>query len=73
MNTYFDEFKLGMKRRIRIPKELVTKYYSDICFLVDTNNTFVQAVKPRKVWLQSFEYEIGSDVVSKNIDALLKE
>ena len=72
MNTYLDEFKLRMKRRIRIPKELVTKYYSDMHFLVDTN-TFVQVDKPRKAWLQSFEYEVDSDVVSANIDALLKE
>lgn len=73
MNAYFDEFKKRMKRTMRIPKELVTKYYSDICFLVDMNNTFLQAVKSRKAWLQSFDYEIDSDVVSANIDALLKE
>lgn len=58
---------------MRIIEELVTKYYSDICFLFDTNNTFVQAVKPRKVWLQIFEYEIDSNVISVDIHALLKE
>lgn len=36
MNTFFNEFKSRMKRRMRILEELVTKYYSDICFLVDT-------------------------------------
>ena len=37
------------------------------------DNTFVQAVMTRKAWLQSFEYEIDSDDISENIDALLKE
>ena len=58
---------------MRIPKELVTKYYIDICFLVDMDNTFVQAVKPRKSWLQSFDYEIDNDLVSGNIVAPLNE
>ena len=68
MNNYFDEFKLRMKRRMRSLEELVTKYYSNICFLVDTDNTFLQVVKLRKAWLQIFEHEIDSDVVSIDID-----
>lgn len=58
---------------MRIPKDLVTKYYNGICFLVNTDNNFVWEVKPRKAWLQSFEYKINSNVVNANIDALLKE
>jgi len=30
-------------------------------------------MKPRKAWLQSFDYEIDSDVVSANIEAFLNE
>ena len=48
MDTYFEEFKQRMKMRMQIPEELVTRYYNDICFLVDTNNTFVHAVKAKE-------------------------
>lgn len=30
MDIYFEEFKKRMKMRMRIPEELVIKYYSDI-------------------------------------------
>lgn len=73
MDAYFNEFKKGMKRSMRIREELVIKYYNDICFCVDTDNTFVHLVKLWKAWLKNFEYQIDSDVVSANIDALLKE
>ena len=73
MDAYFEKFKKRMKMRRRIPKELVTRFYNDICFHVDTENTFVQAIKLRKAWLQSFDYEIDSDLVSANIVALLNE
>ena len=73
MNTYFDKFKKRMKLRMQIPEELITRYYNDICFLVDIENTFVQEVKSRKAWLQHFNYEIDSDLVSANIVTPLKE
>ena len=49
------------------------KNYNDVWFLVDTDNTFVQAVKLGKVWLTSFDYEINSEIINVNIVALLKE
>jgi len=73
MDTYFEEFKQRMKMMMRIPEELVTRYYNDICFLADTDNTFVQALKLRKAWLEGFDYEIYSDLLNANIVALLKE
>lgn len=41
IDTYFEKFKKRMKMKMRIPEELVTMYYNDIYFLVDTDNTFV--------------------------------
>ena len=40
-NAYFDEFKKRMKIIMRILEELVIKYYSNICFLVDIENTCI--------------------------------
>ena len=48
------------------------KYYNNVCFLVDTDKKFVQAVKSRKAWLKPFDYEVDSDNVSENIDTPLK-
>ena len=52
---------------------MVTKYYYDICFLIDIDNTFLYVVKLRMAWLNFFEYEINNDIVSANIDAVLNE
>ena len=62
MDTYFEEFKKRMKRRMRILEEFFTSYYNDICFHIDRDNIFVQVVKPRKACLQGFDYEIDSDL-----------
>ena len=40
MISYFEEFKKSMKARYRIPKSLVVAHAKDICFLVDTDNTY---------------------------------
>ena len=40
MTSYFEDFKKSMKERFRIPKSLVEAHEKDICFLVDTNNTY---------------------------------
>ena len=54
MDTYFEEFKKRMRKRIGIPEELVMKHYNNVCFLVDTYKTFVHAVK-LKAWLTIFD------------------
>ena len=73
MDIYFEEFKKRMKIRMRIPKEQVTRYFNDIFFFVDSNNTFVHEVKMRIAWLQGFDYEFDSDLVNENIVVLLKQ
>ena len=54
-----------------IPKSLVEKYYDDVCFLVDTKNTYVQEVTPRVPWLRPLPYEINIDEVIVVITTLL--
>ena len=73
MSVYFDDFKSAMKRRMRIPVSLVEKHVNDICFLVDFDYTYIQAVLPRVRRLRPLGYELDVDQASATITALLAE
>ena len=73
MSVYFDDFKSAMKRRMRIPVSLVEKHVNDICFLVDIDYTYIQAVLPRVRWLRPLGYELDVDQASAAITTLLAE
>ena len=73
MSIYFDDFKSAMKRRMRIQVSLVEKHVNDICFLVDIDYTYIQAVLPRVRWLRPLGYELDVDQASVAITALLAE
>ena len=44
-----------------MPVLLVEQHYNDICFLVDSNDTYVQYSIPRVRWLRPLGYEINVD------------
>ena len=73
MTSYFEDFKQTMKQRMRIPVSLTEKYEKDICFLVDIDFTYVQAVLPRIRWLRPLGYELDIDQTTAAITALLAE
>ena len=73
MTSYFEDFKKSMKQRLRIPVFLVERYYNDICFLVDIDYAYVQAITPRVRWLRPLGYEINVDEASTTITTLLAE
>ena len=73
MSVYFDDFKSAMKRRMRIPVSLVEKHINDICFLVDIDYTYIQAILPRVRWLRPLGYELDVDQASAAITTLLAE
>ena len=73
MTVYFDDFTSAMKRRMRILVSLVEKHVNDICFLVDIDYTYIQAVLPRVRWLRPLGYELDVDQASTKIIALLAE
>ena len=61
MTSYFEYFKKSMKARSRIPVSLVEEHSKDLCFLVDVNFTYVQAIFPRVRWLKALPYEVNID------------
>ena len=73
MTSYFEDFKKSMKLRLSIPISLVEKHYNDICFLVDIDYTYIQAVEPSVWWLRPLGYKINVDEASIAITALLVE
>lgn len=73
MTSYFEDFKQSMKQRMRIPVSLTEKYEKDICFLIDIDFTYVQAVLPRIRWLRPLGYELDIDQATAAITALLAE
>ena len=73
MTSYFEDFKKAMKQRLRIPASLVEKHVNDVCFLVDIDYTYIQAVIPRVRWLRPLGYEVNIDETSAAITALLAE
>ena len=62
-----------MKKRLRILVFLVEKHYNDICFLVDIDYTYIQAIVPKVRWLRSLGYEINIDEALASITALLAD
>ena len=58
---------------MRIPISLVKQHVNDICFLVDIDYTYIQAVVPRVIWLRPLGYELDVDQASTTITARLVE
>ena len=62
-----------MKNRFRILKKLVEDYKDDICFMVDYEKVYIQAVRPRVAWVKPLEYEVNINDTKDIIEALLNE
>ena len=52
---------------------LVEQHYNVICFLVDSNYTYVQESIPRVRWLKPLSYKINVDEAFVAITTLLAE
>ena len=73
MDNYFDAFKENKNNRFRIPKKLVDDYKDDIFFMVDSDEIYIQVVRPRIVWLKHLDYEVNIDETKDIIEALINE
>ena len=73
MTSYFEDFKKSMKQRMRMLVSLVEQHEKDICFLINIDYTYIQAVIPRVIWLRPLGYELDVDQESTTITTLLVE
>ena len=46
MDSYFEVFKEKMNNRFQIPQKLVEDYKDDICFMVEKDRVYIQAIRP---------------------------
>ena len=73
MVNYFEAFKEKMNNRFRIPKELVEDYKDDVFFMVDSDRVYIQAIRPKVVWVKPLPYEVNIDEAKEIIEALMNE
>lgn len=65
-------FQSLMKNRSRIPQSIVEKYKNEICFMVDTDFTYIEAVEPRVEFIDPLGYEIFETEVEEYMNRFLK-
>ena len=73
MDNYFDAFKDQMNNRFEIPKKLIDDYKDDVCFMVDSDKVYIQAVGLRTIWVKPLGYEVNIDETKDIIEALINE
>ena len=73
MENYFEVFKENMNNRFQIPQKLVEDYKDDVYFMVDSDTVYIQAVRPRMVWVKPLPYEVNIDETKDIIEALVNE
>ena len=73
MDNYFEVFKEKMNKKFRIPPKLIEDYKDDICFMVDCERVYIQAVILRIAWVKPLPYEINIDEARDIIEALVNE
>ena len=56
-------FQSKMKKRYRIPPSLVEKYKQDICSMVETDHTCMEALVPRIKFIKPMGYEMSAELI----------
>ena len=56
-------FQSKMKKRYRKSPSLVEKYKHDICFMVETEFTCMEAVIPRIKFIKPMGYEMSAELI----------
>ena len=70
-NLIMRTFQNEIKQKFRIALAIVDIFKEDICILVDTYHTYIQAIEPWETFLDPLRYELNDDVVVIYIDLLL--
>ena len=56
-------FQAEIKKRYRIPPMLIEKYKDELCFMVETNFTCMEAVVPRVKFIEPMGYEMSAKLI----------
>lgn len=71
VKDYFKKFQAKMRQRERIPQNIVDKYDKHICFVIKRDEIWMEAVKPRTVWVTEMGYEVDSNILESYAKILL--
>lgn len=58
-----ERFQLEMKQIYRIHPSMVEKYKDEICFMVETNTTCMEAMEPRVNFIEPMGYEMSEEII----------
>ena len=61
-----------MKKRYRILPSLVEKYKQDICFMVETDHTCMEAMVPRVKFIKPMRYEMSAKLIEGYAQMILQ-
>lgn len=70
-NLIMKTFQNEMRTRFRIAPEIVDRFKNDICVMMDTNQTYIEAVELRENFIDPLGYEVTDNVAISYIDLLL--
>lgn len=62
-----------MYAREKIPKKIVDKYQSTICFMVDTNQCLIEVGERRIVWIIPMGYEVEEKIIDFYAQNILRQ
>ena len=65
-------FQTKMKKRYRIPPSLVEKYKQDICFMVETDYTCMEAMVPRMKFIEPMGCEMSTKLIEGYAQIILQ-
>lgn len=60
---YFKAFQKTMRSRVRVPEHIIEKYSIDICLMVNKDETLMEAIKPRNIWIEEMGYEVDGNIL----------
>ena len=52
-----------MKQRYMIPPALVEKYKDELCFMVETNFTWMEAIVPQVKFIKPMGYDMSEELI----------
>lgn len=61
-----------MRARERLPQSIVDKYDKQICFVIKRDETWMEAVSPRTLWVIEMGYEVDLHILETYAKTLLE-
>ena len=62
-NKMMKNFQMEMRQRCRTPPIMAEKYKDEICFMVETDTTCMEVVKPRVKFIEPMGYEMSEELI----------